>query len=284
MDGRLERSDFAPLDRSSPIPLYAQLKSRLFPIISRWEDIEQRFYTDEELTRIFDVSRDTARQAISGLVSDGLLTRVRGRGTFVVFPAVEERFNAGMNFEQQWADRGTPMQIRGLAYEMRSADSDIATRLMIPVGTEYLYIKRMRSTAGVPIALDHRYVPAPVAKGWSPEVAEISVLHRVWEEHALKVGDFTITADLADEDVRLHLMLPLGAPVLIRQLRYHNAAGAVLLAGQTVHRADLARYSMQVPLEKPTDGKVSFGTAASLDLNISASSALDALSHLPECE
>lgn len=213
-----------------------------------------------------------------------MLTRVRGRGTFVVFPAVEERFNAGMNFEQQWADRGTPMQIRRLAFEIRAADADVAARLALPVGTEILYIKRMRSTAGVPIALDHRYLPARLVKEWGPEAAEASILHRVWEEHGLSVGDFTITADLADEEARLHLMLPEGAPVLIRQLRYHNAAGDILLAGQTVHRADLARYSMQVPLEKPADGEQPFAKLVSLGLDVPANDAEDALLRLPECE
>ena len=284
MDHIIARTDLAPLDRSSPIPLYAQLKSRLFPLVAHWENVEERFYTDEELTRIFDVSRDTARQAISGLVADGLLTRERGRGTFVVFPAVEERFNAGMNFEQQWADRGAPMQIRRLAFETMAADADVAARLAVSVGSAILYIKRMRSTAGVPIALDHRYLPADLVAEWEPEAAEASILHRIWEDHALSVGDFTITAALADEEARLHLMLPQGAPVLIRQLRYHNAAGDVLLAGTIVHRADLARYSMQVPLEKPTGGQRPYARLASLGLDVTAAGAHEALLRLPECE
>jgi len=254
-----------PLDRTSPLPLYAQLKNRLMPIIAQWRDTEDRFYTDEELSRMFDVSRDTARQAIAGLVSDGLLTRTRGRGTFVVFPAVEEHFNAGMTFAQQWAERGTPMEMTCLAFERRSADADTAAQLLLPVGTEVLFIKRVRATTGVPIALDFRYLPAHLVPDWGPEAALGSILHRIWRENELTVGDFVITADLADKEAQEHLGLEPSTPVLIRELSYRTASGAVVLAGSTVHRADRARYSMQVPLQKPENAEEPFAWIAAQD-------------------
>ena len=72
-----------PLDRASPLPLYAQIKQRLIGIILRWDRADRRFYSDEQLCALFNVSRDTVRQALSELVHEGLLTRSRGLGTFI---------------------------------------------------------------------------------------------------------------------------------------------------------------------------------------------------------
>ena len=39
---------------------------------------------------MFDVSRMTVRQSITNLVTEGLLYREKGRGTFVAAPKVEQ--------------------------------------------------------------------------------------------------------------------------------------------------------------------------------------------------
>ena len=237
-----------PLDRTSPLPLYAQLKQRLIGLIARSERGDGRFCTDEELSDLFGVSRDTARQAVAELVADGLLRRARGRGTFIVFPPVEERFNPGMDFAHQWAARGTPMQIVGLVFARQAADAALADLLDVEPGRLVLFIKRVRSAARVPIALDFRYIPDDLVPDWDESCIAQSFLHLLWQRHRLAGGEFAITAGLAGADERAHLHLPSGAPVLIRHLSYQDAAGRRVLAGHTVHRADLARYAIQVPL------------------------------------
>ena len=109
-----------PLDRTSPLPLYAQIKQRLIGIILRWDQPGHRFYSDEQLCAFFCVSRDTVRQALSELVREGLLTRSRGLGTFVSVHKLEERFGPNMDFMRQWAASGTPIQPTILVFE-RSA-------------------------------------------------------------------------------------------------------------------------------------------------------------------
>ncbi|MGP0093170.1 MAG: GntR family transcriptional regulator [Xanthobacteraceae bacterium] len=239
-----------PLDRASPLPLYAQIKQRLIGIILRWGAAERRFYSDEQLCALFSVSRDTVRQALSELVHEGLLTRSRGLGTFVSARKLEERFGPGMDFLGQWAANGTPMQSTPLVFERRPADNSVAAALELHAGAAVLFIKRVRSAAGVPIAIDYRYLPAELVADWTEDSARGSPLHLLWQQLDLRSGDFAIEAGIAGPEEVEYLHLAAGAPVLTRTLRYRDDTGRLVMAGHTVHRGDLVRYSLNVPLSR----------------------------------
>ena len=70
------------LDRSNPLPLWAQLESDLKRRLDAGE-FDERFPTDHELVQQYDVSRHTVREAIGHLNRSGILRRERGRGTVV---------------------------------------------------------------------------------------------------------------------------------------------------------------------------------------------------------
>ncbi|WP_404980496.1 GntR family transcriptional regulator [Carboxydichorda subterranea] len=71
------------------VPLYHRLHDKLR------DDIESgvlrpgdRIATEAELSTHFGVSRTTVKQAIQRLVNEGLVYRVRGKGTFVSQPRI----------------------------------------------------------------------------------------------------------------------------------------------------------------------------------------------------
>ena len=66
------------INRDSPLPLYAQVKRTLQAKLMSWPAEDDRFYTDQELQRIFGVSRATVRQALTELEDEGLVSRRRG--------------------------------------------------------------------------------------------------------------------------------------------------------------------------------------------------------------
>src|SRR5262249_27246704 len=79
------------LIRDSPVPLHSQLRHVLVGMIE-----DGRFKTGEafpperELASQFGVSLAPVRQAILDLVAEGVLYRVRGKGTFLREPALVE--------------------------------------------------------------------------------------------------------------------------------------------------------------------------------------------------
>lgn len=73
------------IEKSSPIPLYFQIKNKIF------EDIEsgklkpgERLSAERILAAKYDVTRMTIRQSIRTLVEQGFLNVRPGSGTFVI--------------------------------------------------------------------------------------------------------------------------------------------------------------------------------------------------------
>lgn len=237
------------LDRDSPMPLFFQLRQRLLALVAGW-DVNARFLTDAEIASRFGISRTTVRQAVDGLVHEGLLRRARGSGTWVLPRRLEEKLSPGMNIRSQWQDAGLPMQISVLKFERIPAGAWEADMLRIELGEDVLSVRRLRSAAGVSVAIDDRCLPADVVADWTPAHAEGSLLHQLWEQQPLTDGNLEIEAALAGPDEIRHLGVSAGAPVVVRTLRYANAAGRIVLAGRSVHRADLMRYSIHIPLRR----------------------------------
>lgn len=72
------------IDRESPIPLHRQLYLVLKgQILGNKLPPEAPILSERDLAQKFSVSRNTAQQAIQSLVREGLIYRVRGKGTFV---------------------------------------------------------------------------------------------------------------------------------------------------------------------------------------------------------
>ena len=72
------------LDKESPVPMYVQIEEHLKNRIKQGEfTVGMAIPSERELTEMFDVSRMTVRQSITNLVTEGLLYREKGRGTYV---------------------------------------------------------------------------------------------------------------------------------------------------------------------------------------------------------
>ena len=77
------------LDRSTPVPLWAQIEEFLATaILDRRLQAGQALGSEPELAARFSVCRPTVRQALQSLHRRGLITRSRGRETRVAAAGV----------------------------------------------------------------------------------------------------------------------------------------------------------------------------------------------------
>lgn len=239
------------VDRKSPIPAYAQVKRRLQAIIVGWRDGSARFYGDEDLSAMFGVSRVTVRRAVDQLVDEGYLVRRRGIGTYVATDKIDEHLNAEVDFFDQWAVSGRVLKAKVLAADIRPAPAAVAELLNVAPASPVLYIERLRTADGSPIAFDVRYVLEEFRKPLTREViARKSILDVLRTRHQLGRVDYRIEAALASGGERAdYLSLAPGDPVIIRKLHYVSATGKGLMCGQSVYRADEVRFAISLPLD-----------------------------------
>src|SRR3954454_17190758 len=79
------------IDKALPVPYYYQLLQLLEHAIGSGSlGVGEQIPTEAALCERFDVSRTVVRQALSDLERTGLVTRMKGRGTFVAAPRVSE--------------------------------------------------------------------------------------------------------------------------------------------------------------------------------------------------
>jgi GntR family transcriptional regulator len=76
--------DESTIDRGSPVPLYFQLARLLSEeIVKGHRAPGERLASEPEIGSRFRVSRPTVRLALQRLESEGLIERIKGRGTFI---------------------------------------------------------------------------------------------------------------------------------------------------------------------------------------------------------
>ena len=94
------------LNKLSPVTLQQQLRDEIVSGIRNgtWHPGDQ-IPTEFELSKMYNVSRVTVRGAISQLVSENILVRKAGKGTFVKESPYQEGLNMGSSFSANCLSR-----------------------------------------------------------------------------------------------------------------------------------------------------------------------------------
>ena len=147
-----------PLRRADSVPLWSQLESELRRRINDG-DFSERFPTDLEITKLYGVSRHTARHAVDRLASEHLLTRERGRGTVVNRLKFEQSLETLYSIFQLVEAEGAEQKSTVLALEV-VVDADVAARLGLPPDADLTFLDRVRFADGEPLARDRVWMDA----------------------------------------------------------------------------------------------------------------------------
>ena len=133
------------------LPLYHRLRDHLAAQIGAqtWRPGDP-IPSEAELAAAHGISVGTVRKAIDELVSEGLLERQQGRGTYVR----RARFNSSLfrffRFQSETGERKIP-QARILRREIMPAPSAAASALRLREGEPVINISRLRLIDGVPL-------------------------------------------------------------------------------------------------------------------------------------
>lgn len=149
------------INKSVPIPLYFQLKELILSEIKAGNYKNGGLIpTEKELSDAFTISRTTVRQAITELVSEGWLYRVKSKGTFVSQPKISQDYIKTIeSFNEQMFRSGLTPTTEVLEFKTMKADDQIAKNLQIAEHDLVIFLHRKRLANGEPIVTSKTYLP-----------------------------------------------------------------------------------------------------------------------------
>ncbi len=152
----------SPLDRSDPMPLWAQIEVDLRRRLEAGE-FEDGFPTDSELTTEYEVSRHTVREAVRRLNRGGLLRRERGRRTTLNRAEFEQSLGTLYSLFQTVEASGVAQHSELVRLEIVGND-EAAGHLELDPGTGLVLVERVRWAGSEPLAIDRAWLPREVGE------------------------------------------------------------------------------------------------------------------------
>lgn len=231
------------LDRTSPMPLWAQLRDLLNERL-RVGEFGDRFPTEAEIAAAYAVSRHTVREALSSLRAQGRVVAERGRGSRVVEVRQQPAGALWSLFRAVEADgrAQTSVVLRLDVVLSRPA----AAELGVDYRSKLVHLERLRMMDGEPLAHDEAWLPATLAR---PLLDVDFTRTALYDELArrcattLDSGEETVTAVTATPADRSLLQTPRDVPILLLR-RKGFSGGRPVEWRETRVRAD--RFSLQI--------------------------------------
>lgn len=193
--------------------------------------------SERELVARFGVARMTVRQALDTLVTEGLLERSPGRGTFVAKPRPHLAPELS-SFTEDMKRRGLLPESQTLVARREQAGPGVARALGISPGDAVLHWKRLRRADQQVVCVEDAYLNEVMLPGFLQQGMPTS-LYDALDERGLRPtwAEDAIRADLATPEECGQLELPPGSPVL-RRSRRASSGDAVVEVSRSVYRAD----------------------------------------------
>ncbi len=229
------------------MPLWAQVLEDLRARLDAGE-LTEEFPTDNELIGRYGVSRHTVREAMRRLQDEGVVSRERGRGTFVTVPPVEQATGAIYSLFRSIEAMGLEQRSRVLDLA-ETTDEEVAGRLGLRTNAKLVRLERLRLVDMHALAHDTAWLPATIAR----PLLEVDFTHTALYDELAQAcgirptaGTEWISTELAPERERDLLGIPARQPVF-RIRRLGEAEARAIEWRETVVRGDrytfVARWS-----------------------------------------
>ena len=228
------------MNHNSIVPLYAQIVEQLQNDIAKGVFSKTgRLPTEVELAEQYQVSRITVRRAVDELVSQGLVEKKQGKGTFVCAPKLTRRLDGPMSFTEMCEANGLTVRAKILEAgicvpEQASVREELGLREEEPA----VRIRRLRYAGDKPLVLEDNFFPLEYAYLLSIDLENDSIYSYLREVKGIELQRTTMRLRIVRADAKLAklLQVPRNAPQLEMRGR------VVRLDGQTVHTSYQVGY------------------------------------------
>ncbi len=244
------RLHLAPLDKSSFTPMYFQIQTQLLQMIHSGQlHAGDSLPSEEELSRIYGVSRMTSRQALQSLKHQGFASSHKGRGTFVLQPKVEKDIAHLSGFTAEMRALGIKATSQVLASETIPATADVASQLLVELNSSIFRLRRLRSSDGIPVAIEESWLSLDRYPGINEiDFGTVSLYETLRNRYKVKVGiaDEILEARAANrKEAELLGIAPRSSLLVISRVLW-SVEGKPVEVARSLYRGDRYRAVLRI--------------------------------------
>lgn len=239
------------LSSDARLPLYQRLRDQLADQIAnnRWRPGEA-IPTEAALSTEYQLSTGTVRKAIDALVSEGILERQQGRGTFIRRAQFQSSLFRFFRFQTVSGERQVP-ESRILSIEPAAAPSAVAQALGLPVDAPVIRIVRVRLLDVKPVLAEEIWLPRQRFQALLKIdlSREGPLLYPIYEEVCGQVvasAEETLTAESVNDVHARLLQVAVNSPVIVIERLARDYAGSPLEWRRSRGHAEHFRYSVDI--------------------------------------
>ncbi|MYL47150.1 UTRA domain-containing protein [Virgibacillus halodenitrificans] len=236
-----------PLDYNNSIPLYLQLKEELEHNIKEGK-YGAKIPSEREIMDEFYVSRSTVRQAVAELVSNGLLVKKPGRGTFIALKPIDN-WLGNLSSTTETIEK---MGMHSGAKLLHTEIIDLPQYLQNETGlNQAFHFKRLRYANHTPMGIENHYYPIPLGKKISTfnlnKATMYDLLERELGIHTFEAEQVIRAGKPSKEDAAL-LDISLNSSILITDRKLVDINGQFVEFEHALYRSDM--YSFKIKLSR----------------------------------
>lgn len=237
------------VNKESIVPIHTQLSSIIREMIESGELKEgDSIIPERELCSIQNVSRMTVNKAISNLVSEGLLYRVQGKGTFVSKHKKKYQFSNVKGFTDVMKEKGINIKTDILSFEIELPSELIKRKLGINNDLINVYkIVRLRYTDGEQFAIETVYLSEATCKGFTRNMIDNNSLYKILKDtynHKITKATQTIEPIVLCEEESKLLEAEEGSLALKIQRNSYDIQGEPIEYTISIFRSDKFQYEL----------------------------------------
>lgn len=241
------------LNASSITPLYQQVKQYLEQLISTGDlSPGDQLPSERELEEKFGVSRITVRRALQEMVNEEKISRIPGKGSFLLEPKIEP-LTALTSFSENMRARGRAPSYRGSTTGVIVPPSQVATALNLLDGEEVFHLFRLMFADQVPMAIQNAYLPERIYSRdptlFAPDVLNALSLYKILEvELGIQLfrAEEQVDASLANREEAELLKVQVGSPVIVVKRTTFDVNERAVEFVKLVFPAERYRYKVEL--------------------------------------
>jgi GntR family transcriptional regulator len=235
-------------------PLYLQVRNVLVRRLGEGFAVGDRFPTEHQLCDEFGVSRETIREALRGLETDGLIARQRGKGAFVARLPDTARDERLTGVAESFTELNLDTDVEVLKTGIEPVPARVSSALRLARGQQMFRIQRLRKVDGEPLAVHDAFLPLD----FGAQLAQLDLTHttlfsELRQTIGLKLVEIYLHIDAMTANIALARLLRVepGLPILVtRRVLSHLRSGQPTMFFEGSFRSDRYYYSVQ-----PGDGR-----------------------------